>query len=81
MKRVVHSAFDEVLLKRRSLVETVIDELKNLCQIEHIRHRSVGNFIVNLMGGIVAYCLMPYKPSLPVQQAESAACDGCLIPN
>ena len=81
MKRVVHSAFDEVLLKRRSLVETVIDELKNLCQIEHTRHRSVGNFIVNLMGGIVAYCVMPYKTSLPVQQAESAACDGCLIPN
>lgn len=80
MKRVVRSAFDEALLKRRSLVETVIDELKNLCQIEHTRHRSVGNFVVNLMGGIVAYCLMPNKPSLPVQQTKSAH-NGCLIPN
>lgn len=66
MKPVVHSPFDKALLRQRSLIETVFDELKNLCQIEHTRHRSPNNFIVNLMAGIVAYCLFPHKPSLPV---------------
>ena len=42
----------------------MFDELKNLCQIEHTRHRSVANFAVNLMAGIVAYCLSDDKPSL-----------------
>lgn len=66
MKRVIYSAFDHAMLKRRSLIETVFDQLKNLCQIEHTRHRSVVHFLVNLMAGIVAYCLAPNKPSLPV---------------
>jgi transposase len=66
MKAVTHSAFDLAVLKQRSLIETVFDQLKNLCQIEHSRHRSLANFIVNLLAGIVAYCLEPKKPSLPV---------------
>ncbi len=66
MKEVVHSEFDQVLLRKRSLVETVFDELKNLCQIEHTRHRSLSNFAVNLMAGIVAYCLQPVKPRIAV---------------
>ncbi len=61
--------FDQAILKRRSLIETVIDELKNLCQIERTRHRSPVNFTVNLLGGGVAYCLMPNKPCLPVRTA------------
>jgi hypothetical protein len=80
MKPVAHSAFDQAILKRRSLIETVIDELKNLCQIEHTRHRSVANFLVNLMGGIVAYCLMPNKPHLPIQEVGIGNGE-CLIPN
>ncbi len=40
--------------------------MKNLCQIEHTRHRSPRNFIVNLLVGIVAYCLAPSKPELDV---------------
>jgi hypothetical protein len=40
--------FDKAILRRRSLIETVFDELKNLCQIEHTRHRSHFNFVVNL---------------------------------
>ena len=69
MKPVLRSLFDQAILKRRSLIETVIDELKNLCQIEHTRHRSPVNFTVNLLGGVVAYCLMPNKPCLPVRTA------------
>lgn len=66
MKEIVHSEFDQALLRKRSLVETVFDELKNLCQIEHTRHRSLANFAVNLMAGIVAYCLQPVKPRIAV---------------
>lgn len=66
MKPVPLPAFDKALLKRRSLSETVFDELKNLCQIEHTRHRSIHNFLVNLLAGIVAYCLSDTKPSWPL---------------
>jgi hypothetical protein len=55
--------FDKAILRRRSLIETVFDELKNLCQIEHTRHRSHFNFAVNLMAGITAYCLPDNKPT------------------
>jgi len=66
MKPVSRTPFDQALLRRRSLVETVFDELKNLCQVEHTPHRSHGNFMVNLMAGIIAYCLAPNKPHLPL---------------
>jgi transposase len=70
MKEVVHSEFDQALLRKRSLVETVFDELKNLCQIEHTRHRSLMNFAVNLLAGIVAYCLQPVKPCIALQDCR-----------
>lgn len=57
-------AIDKRLLKRRALIETVFDELKNICQIEHTRHRSVTGFLSNLLGGLIAYCWQPNKPSL-----------------
>ena len=55
---------DRVLLRRRGLIESVIDQLKNIAQIEHSRHRSPANFAVNLMAGLIAYCHQPKKPSL-----------------
>ena len=64
MKKVEHTPFEKAVLRKRSLIETVFDELKNLCQIEHTRHRSRFNFIVNLLSGIIAYCLRPGKPSM-----------------
>lgn len=75
MKPVPLTAFEKALLKRRSLIETVFDELKNLCQIEHTRHRSINNFIVNLMAGIVAYCLSDTKPSLPLTRVNALTKD------
>ncbi|MFM7331564.1 MAG: IS982 family transposase [Brachymonas sp.] len=72
-----YSAFDQAILKQRSLIETVFDELKNLSQIEHTRHRSVSNFMVNLLSGIIAYCLQPKKPKLNVSRTEL----NSLIPN
>ncbi|HGJ5883236.1 transposase, partial [Arsenophonus sp.] len=66
MKPIKQTCFDKAILRHRSVIETVFDELKNLCQIEHTRHRSPANFLVNLLGGLVAYCLMPSKPKILV---------------
>ncbi len=55
---------DKLLLRKRAIIETIIDQLKNVCQIEHSRHRSARNFLVNLMAGLIAYCHLPKKPSL-----------------
>ena len=59
------------MLRRRSLIETVFDQLKNLCQVEHTRHRSDFNFAVNLMASIVAYCLSEDKPTLSLIQVNT----------
>lgn len=55
---------DKLLLRRRAIVESVIDQLKHISQIEHSRHRSPVNFLVNLVTGLIAYCHQPKKPSL-----------------
>ena len=55
---------DRVLLSKRAIIESVIDQLKNISQIEHSRHRSVTNFLVNLLCGLIAYAHQPKKPSL-----------------
>jgi hypothetical protein len=55
---------DKILLRKRSLIETVNDTLKNVCQIEHSRHRSPINFLAHLIAGLIAYTRLPKKPSL-----------------
>ena len=55
---------DKILLRKRAVIESMIDFLKNICQIEHSRHRSCCNFVVNLVSGIAAYSFLPKKPSL-----------------
>ena len=64
MKNSLMHIHDKILLKKRALVETVNDELKNICQIEHTRHRSFENFLSNLISGLIAYSFLPKKPSL-----------------
>ena len=66
MKNSLMHIHDKVLLKKRALIETVNDELKNICQIEHTRHRSFGNFLSNLISGLIAYHYLPKKPSLNI---------------
>ena len=51
------SVSDRLLLRKRAIIETVNDELKNIAQVEHSRHRCFDNFIVNLLGAIC--CLLP----------------------
>lgn len=64
MKNKLMDLTDKLLLRKRAVIESVNDFLKNICQIEHSRHRSPINFIVNLISGLVAYCFIPKKPSL-----------------
>jgi len=64
MKNVLMPLLDQLLLRKRAIVETIIDQLKNISQIEHSRHRSPANFRVHLICGLIAYCRQPKKPSL-----------------
>ena len=64
MKKRILSAFEKFFLYQRSIVETVIGQLKSICHIEHTRHRSPVNFLVNLVSGLAGYCLKPRKPSI-----------------
>jgi hypothetical protein len=64
MKPKIMPIIDKILLRKRSIIETVNDFLKNTCQIEHTRHRSPYNFFVNLLAGLVAYSRLPKKPSI-----------------
>lgn len=61
---------DKILLRKRALIESVNDELKNICSIEHTRHRAPKGFLLNLMSGLVAYHFLPKKPSLNIQPVE-----------
>lgn len=55
---------DRLLLRKRAIIESIIDQLKNISQIEHSRHRSPVNCLVNIVCGLIAYCHQPKKPSL-----------------
>lgn len=58
---------DKLLLRKRAIIESVNDQLKNISQIEHTRHRSPTNFMVNLVAALAAYALQPKKPSLNLE--------------
>lgn len=64
MKQKLMSCKDKALLRKRAIIETVNDQLKNISQIEHSRHRSPSNFLVNLLSGLAAYSHQEKKPSL-----------------
>ena len=59
---------DKIALRKQALIETVNDELKNICQVEHTRHRSFNNFITNLLSGLIAYSFFDKKPSINLQE-------------
>ena len=59
---------DKIALRKRALIETVNDELKNICQVEHTRHRSFDNFVNNLLSGLIAYSFFDKKPSINLQE-------------
>jgi transposase len=64
MKNQLMTWSDHIQLRLRAIIETVIDQLENISQIEHFRHRSVTNYFVVVLCGLIAYCRRPSKPSL-----------------
>ncbi len=75
MKNRLVPVIERILPPLRAIIESVNaqrscafgDQLKNICQIQHTRHRSVCNFMVNLLGGLIAYTYHPIKPSLDLE--------------
>ena len=70
---------DKILLRKRSLIETVNDTLKNVCQIEHSRHRSPLNFLAHLIAGLIAYARLPKKPSLKMNGIQNPPTEGIYL--
>lgn len=70
MKKKAISLWDRAMLKKRFIIETINDQLKNISYIEHSRHRSINGFMLNMLGGIIAYCLKKNKPSLNLNADE-----------
>lgn len=64
MKNRLLPMVDKLLLRKRAIIESVVDQLKNISQIEHTRHRSPINCFLNILAGLIAYCHQPKKPSL-----------------
>lgn len=70
MKNRLMPLMDKLLLRKRSIIETVNDQLKNISQIAHTRHRSVDNFLVNVIAGLIAYTHQPKKPALNLHDED-----------
>lgn len=68
MKKKALEFMDKVYLRKRAVIESVNDVLKNTCQIEHSRHRSFDNFLGNLIAGLTAYSFLDAKPSIKIQR-------------
>ena len=68
MKDKFISTFDKILLRKRAIIESVNDQLKNISQIEHSRHRSVWNFYTNVVAGLIAYTYQAKKPNLQLRK-------------
>lgn len=85
MKNKLMPMIDKILLRKRSIIETINDQLKNVCQIEHSRHRSPTNFCVHLIAGLLAYTFKDKKPSLNLDFGKEHVVDPkeglILIPN
>jgi hypothetical protein len=66
MKNCLMPFYDRIMLRKRSIIETINDLLKNIGNIEHSRHRSVNNFFMNLIAALGAYCFFDKKPAIKV---------------
>ena len=70
MKNHIMKIEDKILLRKRAIIETINDELKNHCQVEHTRHRSVNNFMMNILGSLTAYSFFPKKTVTQLEKSE-----------
>jgi hypothetical protein len=80
MKNRLVKLIDKIILCKWAVIESVNDHLKNMCQIEHSRHRSVFNFLVNLMAGLAAYTYLPKKIiQKPMPQGKHSTIRGEIV--
>jgi len=73
MKNRLMPLADKLLLRKRYIIETINDQLKNQSQIEHSRHRSPLNFVINVLAGLIAYTWQPAKPAINWSPSEQKA--------
>lgn len=71
MKNILMTMRDKILLRKRSVIETINDQLKNIAQAEHSRHRSFCNFITNLIASLIAYSFQDKKPSIKFETQKT----------
>jgi hypothetical protein len=64
MKNKLMDFFDKIMLRKRAVIETINDQLKNICEVEHSRHRAMHNFLINLISALAAYCFFDKKPAI-----------------
>jgi hypothetical protein len=69
MKNKLMPLMDRLLLRKRALIESVHDQLKNVSQLEHTRHRRPANAFVNILAAVAAYTWQPKKPALDLGSA------------
>ena len=69
--KTITPVMDAILLRKRAIIETIIDQLKNIFQIEHSRHRSPKNFLTNLFAALIAYNFTEKKPSLKINFVDT----------
>ena len=69
---------DKLLRHQCALVETVIGMLKRICLIEHTRHRSFPGFVANLCSGLIAYCFIPNRPKVYLENGREAILQAIL---
>lgn len=70
MKKQIIDEFDRLLLRKRSIIETINDQLKNICDLEHSRHRSLTNYMTSIIASLVAYSHQEKKPALDLRNSN-----------
>ncbi len=79
MKNKLVELWEKLMLRKRALIETVNDQLQNISQVVHSRHRSISNFMVNIIAGLIAYTWQDKKPSLKLDKHEVTSLPALLI--
>lgn len=67
MKKMNISDTDKILLRKRAVIESVNDELKNICSLQHTRHRSLQGFLNNAITALIDYQSFDKKPGIKIQ--------------
>ncbi len=70
---------DKIMLRKRSIIETINDQLKNICFVEHSRYRSFHNFVNNILTAIIAYSFLPTKPAVKFYEFQPDQSNQALL--